>query len=116
MGYLRHECMVVSGWDHAGVMRVHSTALSIFNPIGMGSLVSPVTQHIVNGGAAFMIAPDGSKEGWVPSDKAADARDEFIAHLRSQTEDFVEWALILIGGDDGEYRVLQSPNDKPEAA
>jgi hypothetical protein len=108
--------MVVSGWSAEHVLRQQQAAVSIFNEVGMGSLVSGVTQHISNGGGAFFISPDGSKEGWQASDIAAKARDEFIAHLRSQTDHFVEWALILIGGDDGEYHVLQSPNDQPEAA
>ncbi|MDB5550643.1 MAG: hypothetical protein JWL86_627 [Rhizobium sp.] len=116
MGYDRHECIVISGWSSAEVLRAHEAAVSIFNPIGMGGLVGGLTQHAINGGAAFLVAPDGSKEGWADSDKGEAARSEFIEFLRSKEAPHIEWALILIGGDDGEYRVLQSPNDTPEAA
>lgn len=115
MGYLRHECMVVSSDDAEKTLRVHAAACQFFDDAGMGLLVGGLTQHVTNGGAAFFISPDGSKEGWQPSDMAATARADFIAWLRSGDAPFVDWALILLGGDDGEYRVLQATNE-PEVA
>lgn len=106
MGYLRHECMVVSSWYAEDVAAAHVAASAIFNEAGYGGLVSGVQQHIANAGAAFFIAPDGSKEGWTPSDDCAAARAKFIEYLEQSA---VDWALVLLGGDDGEYRVLQSP-------
>ncbi len=71
---------------------------------------SGIVPHAINGGAAFFISPDGSKEGWSESDKAAQTRKEFIAQLRHPTSlAGVDWAQVLIGGDDGEFEVLQSP-------
>src|SRR5882724_11686077 len=102
MGYLRHECIVVSGEIAEEVLKAHAAAVAIFNSRGMGSLVSGLTQHAVNGGAAFLIAPDGSKEGWGASDTGTSARDEFIKFLNEGMS--FDWALVLIGGDDGEYR------------
>ncbi len=113
MGHIRNECIVVSGWSAERVLKAHEAATSIFNPRGMGGLVGGLTQHAINGGAAFLIAPDGSKEGWADSDKGETARNEFIEFLREEKSLYLEWALILIGGDDGEYRVLQSPADAP---
>jgi hypothetical protein len=111
MGYLRHECIVVSSWDVDRVSKAHAAACGTFNECGMGSLVGGIIQHVVNGGASFLIAPDGSKEGWEPSDRGAAARTEYIKWLESpQASDlYLDWALILIGGDDGEYRVMKSP-------
>jgi hypothetical protein len=111
MGYLRHECLIVSSDDADAVLRVQTAACSIFDEQGMGRLVGGLTQHLTNGGAAFLISPDGSKEGWGQSNDAEAARNELIEWLRSGEAPFVNWALVLIGGDDGEYRVLQSPND-----
>jgi len=113
MGYLRNECIVVSSWDHNSVHKAHSVAAHVFNAKGLGTLVGAIAPHAINGGAAFLIAPDGSKEGWEVSDTAAAARSEFIAALG--TLQFVEWALILIGGDDGEYKVLASPAEAEAA-
>lgn len=112
MGYLRHECIVVNGWDTKRVARAHEAATAIFNEARMGSLVSGLTQHTVNGGASFLIAPDGSKEGWEPSDRGEAARREFLEWLKSDEarQLGLGWALLLVGGDDGEFRVLASPN------
>lgn len=114
MGYLRHECIIVSGEIAVEVLQAHGAALSIFNQRGCGSLVGGLSQHITNGGAAFLISPDGSKEGWYCSDIAAAARAEFILYLRSGPS--FNWAHVLIGGDDGEYEILQSPAKSLEAA
>lgn len=70
MGYIRNETIVVSGWEAERVLRAHAAASAIFDERGMGRLVSGLTQHITNGGAAFFIAPDGSKEGWEASSGA----------------------------------------------
>lgn len=112
MGYLRHECIVVSGWDEKRVKKAHAKAIVIFSNYDMDELVGPVIPHTTNGGAAFLIAPDGSKEGWGPSDKGDEARAEFIEWLKNAkaAELYLDWALVLIGGDDGEYRVLNSPS------
>lgn len=110
MGYLRHECIVVSGFDASKVLRAHEAASGIFNGFRLGSLVGGLTHQAINGGASFFIAPDGSKEGWEVSDRGDAARAEFIGFLKSEgaKELFLDWALVLLGGDDGEYRVTQS--------
>lgn len=110
MGYIRNETMVVSGWDAARVLRAHSAASAIFDSHQNGRLVSGLTQHMSNGGAAFFIAPDGSKEGWNTSDVAATSRAEFIEWLKSDEskELYLDWALIVLGGDDHEFVVTQS--------
>lgn len=119
MGYLRHECIVVSGWDKEAVEKARASAVAIFRPYEMEGLVGGVIPHAMNGGAAFLIAPDGSKEGWLHSNQGAEARLEFMSVLRHlKDRHYVDWALLLIGGDDGEYRVLASPSgaEKADAA
>lgn len=103
MGYLRHEAMIVSNWDAEPVCKAHEAASAIFNAAGMGSIVGGIVHHAINGGAAFFIAPDGSKEGWGSSNEGAKARAELIDALNSIGAD---WALVLMGGDDGEFKVL----------
>lgn len=115
MGTLRHECIVVSGWDSKRVLQAHEAAGVIFNEAGMGGLVGGLTQHVINGGAAFLIAPDGSKEGWVHSDVATKARSEFVAWIRDNPELYLDWALILLGGDGDEYAIQDSPAEPKES-
>lgn len=115
MGYLRHECIVVSGWDDKRVADAHKRAVLIFTEHEMEGLVGPVIPHAINGGAAFLISPDGSKEGWEQSERGREARQEYIATLKGSRE-YLEWCLLLIGGDDGEYRVLDSPNGAEQSA
>lgn len=112
MGYIRNKCIVVSGWGAKRVSTARDRAIAFYAENGVEKLVGELVPHAVNGGAAFLIAPDGSKEGWGTSDQGDAAEAEFIAFLKGKggRELYLEWAHILIGGDDGEYRVLNSPN------
>jgi hypothetical protein len=112
MGYFRNECMVISG-ESDPIVLAHKEAVTCFTEAKMPELVSAIIPHAINGGAAFFIAPDGSKEGFPYSNEAAKAREQLISKLRSMPS--LEWALILLGGDDGEYRVLQATNDPASA-
>lgn len=116
MGYLRHEAVIVSGWNAEHVLQAHAAASSIFNQEGMGALVGGLTHHAINGGAAFLISPDGSKEGWEQSEVGKQLRQEFIAYLKGTLarDLWLDWCLVLVGGDDGEYRVLDSVNGPEE--
>jgi hypothetical protein len=114
MGYIKNECLVVSGWDGKAVSKARDKAIAVYRDHAMEDLVGDLVPHAINGGAAFLIAPDGSKEGWEHSDKANAARDEFISILKADRS-YLEWCHLLIGGDDGEYRVLNSPNGAEDA-
>lgn len=116
MGYLRNECIVVSSWSEDNARKAHATAVKIFTDHDMHLIVGALTPHAMNGGAAFLIAPDGPKEGWEHSNIAERARGEFIAYLKGAAGIYVDWVLLLIGGDDGEYGVLDSPNGAQKAA
>lgn len=116
MGYIRNKCIVVSGWDAKRVSKARDKALIFYAENGIEELVGDLIPHAMNGGAAFLIAPDGSKEGWETSNKGDTAEAEFIAFLESNHDLYLEWSLLLIGGDDGEYRVLNSPNGPEKAA
>lgn len=108
MGWIRNECIVISDCSEQEVLTAHIIATEIYNQKGCGSLVSPIQRHLTNGGAAFWIIPDGSKEGWHHSNIADEAREEFLnQHLRKSS---LNWAHIILGGDDGRYEVISSPN------
>lgn len=111
MGYLRHETIIVSGWGAKEVETARAVACEIFARHGLAELVSPIVPHAINGGAAFFVAPDGSKVGWRESQAGDAARGEFLGYLNgpSVRDLCLDWMHLLIGGDDGEYRVLASP-------
>ena len=111
MGYIRNHAIIVSDYDDKRIERAQAAAAVCFAKYNLEGLVSNVVRHVVNGGAAFFISPDGSKEGWESSNNGNKAREEFISWLRSPSAGYMEWALLVLGGDDSEYRVEQSPND-----
>jgi hypothetical protein len=110
MGHIRNETMVISGWDAKRVLKAHAAASAIFDEYRMARLVSGLVQHITNGGAAFFISPDGSKENWDSSNQADAARKELIEWLKSPDNEnlYLDWALIVLGGDDGEFSITSS--------
>jgi hypothetical protein len=63
MGYISHHAMVVTGYRHEEAdetfQAVYEKAVDLFE-----DLVSPIIPTKRNGFQSFLIAPDGSKEGW----------------------------------------------------
>jgi hypothetical protein len=109
MGYIRNHTIAVTGGNYRDeVDEAHKIACQIFKRHDLEMLVSPLVQHASNGGAAFFIAPDGSKEGWATSQSGDDARQEFKDWLRVSNL-YLDWAEIVLGGDDGEYQVSDKP-------
>jgi hypothetical protein len=115
MGYIRNRTLVVSSWDKKEVEVAHKVAnehlmeISDFEADYTG-LISPIIPHARNGGTSFFIAPDGSKEGWDVSNNVDAALEKIINYLRSRQKGYVDWALVVLGGDDGEYVVEDSPD------
>lgn len=104
MGYMCHHALVVSCFRE--MRDVHQRAQETF-AIGQ---VSPVCQSPVNGYVSFAVFPDGSKEGWLVSDRANQQRASFVAYLRSlayedgsSSYSFVEFSY---GDEDGPAFIL----------
>jgi hypothetical protein len=99
MGYIRHNAIVVTCWDKTRIAAAHGAAERC-----LPGLVSSIVDSHINGYHSFLVAPDGSKEGWSDSDKGDAARAEFISWLESQRyEDNstpFEWVEIAYGSDD----------------
>ncbi len=96
MGWHRHHAIVVTSFNQDSIEWAHEKACEIFcanepeeyDP--RGGRVTPVTEitdKVVNGYRSFMVAPDGSKEGWSESDRADDARESFIDWLEETRYD-----------------------------
>lgn len=115
MGYIRHNAIVVTGmheWSH------DSSLLTIFDAHVAAEnagcrLVSPVVGPGTNGTSSFLVAPDGSKEGWTESDEQDQARDRFVAWLREQDpEGYFDWVEVVLGSDDQEALIERSGYDE----
>ncbi len=107
MGHIRHHAVVVTSLDE-GIEPFHAKAVEIF-----GGAVSAIVNSEVNGYRSFLVAPDGSKEGWEVSADGERRRHEFIAYLtqrrRDHPWDALDWVLIQYGDDLGEpARVVAS--------
>lgn len=111
MGYLRHDAIVVTSWKeaHLRTARLHAREL--------GLEVSEVVEGRMNGQTSFLIAPDGSKEGWKDSDDADAQRDAWKAWARSQSGDlWIDWAHVNFGGDDARFSSLADHNGATETS
>lgn len=112
MGYMRHDAIVVTGWKKEQVEEVHNKAKQLCNP-----LVSEIIEGVSNSQYSFFIAPDGSKEGWEPSDFHEVARDRFISWLDKNTryEDGstgINAVAVNFGGDGGQAFIRDDHRSK----
>lgn len=57
-----------------------------------------------NGYMTFFIPPDGSKEGWQPSNDGDEERNRFKRFIRKRHL-YLDWTEISYGGDDGYSKV-----------
>jgi len=83
MGWMRHHGIVVTSWDRPLLLTAHGKACQVFPE---GHITEP-TEKQTNGYSSFLVAPDGSKEGWEESDEGDCRRREFIDWLRTQVHE-----------------------------
>ena len=99
MGTIQNNAIIVTGFGD-DLTKAHEKAKDIFNKVYLDyksvSLVTPIVEHITNGDCTFMIAPDGSKEGWDLSDEFDKRRNEFINWLKNDTE-CLSWVHVSYG-------------------
>lgn len=106
MGYIRHDAIVVSGWCERRTQKAHEKAVEI------GLLVTPIVISKVNAQRSFLIAPDGSKEGWPDSESGDAQRAEWIEWAKKEPELWIDWAHVNFGGDEPEKATLKEHNGK----
>ena len=90
---------------------VRNQVYRIADSYQFGSLVSALVPSITNGEASFLVAPDGSKEGWKTSETGDKMRDEIIAYLESlkYSDGGASFAYAEIQFDDdyGDQKILR---------
>ncbi|MCK5613130.1 hypothetical protein KAR91_65255 [Candidatus Pacearchaeota archaeon] len=109
MGYMKHHAIVVTSWNDELLQEVHAKAMEIFDQ------VAPITPPVVNGYVSFLIAPDGSKEGWPDSHIGDYKRKEFIAWVDSKRYDdgdtAVEYVEVQFGDDEENTKIIRHSDD-----
>lgn len=105
MGYMRNHGITVSTFLKDKAELAHSKAIEIFGVQVSEILTSPVNEYYT-----FLVGPDGSKEGWSPSDEGDGKRQEFVEWLNKQAyEDgsnplgFVEY---FYNDEEGEAEIV----------
>jgi hypothetical protein len=111
MGYMRHHAIVVTGYagndkDSAAfkLLRDRLSELAAASE-DMTHKVTEVTKPAMNGFASFLIAPDGSKEGWRTSNRGDAYRDAAIAIL--ENGHIADWVEVQFCDDNGVNRITR---------
>lgn len=101
MGRVRHDAIVVTSCFEDHIARARDFANSL------GLQTTGITPEAVNGYRSFLIAPDGSKEGWNDSDAGDDLREKWKLWARANGEEsaprpcHIEWVHVRYSDDDG---------------
>lgn len=117
MGYIKHNALIVTGWDYSEIKDAHEKANVLFihhfrNDLSLPNvtqLITPIVSGLANEQYSFMIAPDGSKEGWGASDNSDNARTDFIKWMK-ETGRYYDFVEVRFGGDDDHEYITYSNN------
>lgn len=109
MGYMRHHAIVVTTWSADRIQAAHAEAQRL------GCIVTGLSPLAINGYQSFLIAPDGSKEGWDTSTKGDAQRDQFIEwidrHAYEDGSNPYDWAEVQFGDGELDSRLLRSSDE-----
>ncbi|ATN88863.1 hypothetical protein [Acinetobacter baumannii] len=98
MGYMRHHAIVVTSWDQKLLAEAHAKAVEL------GACVSPLVNGHINMYQSFLVAPDGSKEGWDTSDEGDAQRAALVEWLDAQRYDddstCLSWVEVQFGDEE----------------
>ena len=104
MGYMRHHAIIVTSWESSHIREAHAEAVRVFSPppidgFSMHPMVGELVASPVNSYESFVIYPDGSKEGWMPSDEGNKRRAEFLKWMRAGSL-YLDWVEVQYGDDE----------------
>lgn len=111
MGYERHDAIVVTSCFEEALREAHIEATRRFADVM--AHVTPITPAGVNAYQSFLVAPDGSKEGWKDSDDAEVKRTEFVQWMRDAHDRgvYLDWVEVNFGGDGPEQIYVRGEYD-----
>lgn len=107
MGYMCHHAIVLTSWKEEAIDEARHAALMLFPH----RLVSPVLDSVANGYKTFLIAPDGSKEGWEPSNLGDCNRFAFVEWLRGNHVGCIKWVEVQYGDDSLVTKVVADSDE-----
>lgn len=111
MGYFRHDAIIVQGEDRNGIEIAHEHAVNVFALTTVK--VTEITPAVINASRAFLIAPDGSKEGWTESDEGDRTREVYLEFLeQDERVQLLDWVRVNFGGDEKERIYAAGSGDR----
>lgn len=102
MGRIKHNVIVVTAFQKEAIDKGMDKATSL------GLVVTNIVRGTANEYYSFLIAPDGSKEGWDESDKMDVLREEWIKFADKLQEHglYLDFVHLSFGGDDDTTTIL----------
>lgn len=105
MGVIQHNAVIATTWDYKFYERLKGL-------IDAGYLQGYFFcgEPVVNGYRTIVLLPDGSKEGWVESDRGDEQRKNFIRCLESfaYEDDSNCWSWVEVSyGELGAYLLTE---------
>lgn len=86
MGTIQHHAIIITHYSREGISKFRDKALAIASETwgegGWARLISPILPSPYNGYYTFFVAPDGSKEGWGPSEAGNEMRHSILRAAR----------------------------------
>lgn len=105
MGYMRHDAIVVTSFSKEYIEKAHAKAKDLELQCSE-ILVTEINEYY-----SFLIGPDGSKEGWLESDRGEEKRDDWTNWAQENEEDiYIDWIHVSYGGDDPQQAHLINYN------
>lgn len=114
MGTSYHEAIIITATTRATAIRYYKLAKEIFKQC---PLTYP-TKEATNSISTFMIAPDGSKEGWNTSIQGDKERLQFLEVLKAKKGKLgyseIEWVWVKYGFDLDESYIVANHKHFPD--
>jgi hypothetical protein len=114
MGYVRHQGIIVTGCCYSDIKAEHNTFMARRKARELGLPCSPITKGRANCSTSFLIASDGSKEGWHTSNEQEEKRMQWIDWARKHGKG-IDWVCVSFGGDDPQNAHLEDWNGRERA-
>lgn len=110
MGYTRHHAIIVTSFDKELISAAHAKA------VALKCSVTEIVTSPVNGYHSFLIATDGSKEGWDESKSGDAARVLFVewAHAQAYSDgsNSLKFAEVMYGDERGACEIVHHDAEK----
>lgn len=113
---IRHHVIVVTSNQKEKLEKIRKEVIELYQSKmeakNSSKLVGPIQESLINGFVTFLIAPDGSKEGYDASDDADRIRQLVVDLVRSfpsnEEEGYLQFVEVSYGQDDGKAQIVSN--------